>query len=472
MLRAAWLIALVTCIACQRASGGPPNVVLIVFDDMGWGDVACNHDGAPDGSPPPFATPNIDRVASQGMRLTDFYTAQPVCSASRCAILTGRYPNRVGISGALFPDATNGIADGELTLAELLRSAGYSTAAFGKWHLGHLEPFAPTLHGFDSFLGIPYSNDMWAARNAKQFPPLPLIDSRGTDTTIDDMDEQAQLTKRLTDAACAQIRASAGKPFFVYLAHPQPHAPIAPGKQFANSTGKGTYADVIAELDWSVGEVCRAIDEAGVADRTLLIITSDNGPWLSLGNHAGTTAGLREGKGTTFEGGVRVPGIIRYPGHIEAGSTSAVPAMTIDLMPTIADLCEVRSPEGAPPMDGRTLRGVLCGNSTTAPHEALYFYYHNNQLEAMRCGRWKLHLPHKYRRFTTELAGRDGAMGSYEEGTPIELALYDLGEDPRELHDVAAAHPETVESLLKLVEAARADMGDALTNRAPRLRTP
>ena len=452
-------LLLAACLSQPPTAPTPParpNVVVIYIDDMGWGDIGVQ--GAEG-----YATPAIDGLAAEGVRFTDFYVAQPVCSASRAALLTGCYPNRIGIHGALAPSNKNGIADGEVTLAELCRDKGYATAIFGKWHLGHHERFLPTNHGFDEYLGIPYSNDMWPGHpeNPKAWPPLPLIE--GTEP-IGFNTDQRLFTGDFTRRAVDFIERKSDQPFFLYLAHPMPHVPLYASGDFEGRTERGLFGDVIEEIDWSVGVGLAALDRSGVADRTLVIFSSDNGPWLSYGDHAGSTGPLREGKGTTFEGGVRVPFLARFPGQIPAGSTCSEPAMTIDVFPTVARLLDAQLP--AHPIDGLDIWPLLSGEpGAKSPHEALFFYYHKNHLEAVRSGRWKLHLPHGYRTMKDRELGSGGIPGKYDYSARTGLELYDLVADIGESQDVAADHPEVVERLLALVERERATLGDALTKR-------
>lgn len=436
---------------------------------MGWGDVPGFV--LPGATPPTYTAsmPNLDRLSREGARFTNFYTAQPVCSASRAALLTGCYPNRIGISGALFPDAQIGLAAEERTLAEMLRAHSYATGIFGKWHLGHLPAFNPTQHGFDEWLGIPYSNDMWPPRfSGRDFPKLPLMDGTIVSGFVETMADQATLTRKITERASTFIRAQARekRPFFAYIAHPQPHCPIAASDAFPVETRDERYGAVMRELDWSVGEILRTLDESGVTRETIVVFTSDNGPWISFGRDAGSTGGLREGKGTTFEGGVREPCIVRWPGHVPAGATSAVPWMTIDLFATMAAIVGADAPMSDRPIDGRDARSVwACADDARPTHDAFYFYYHNNRLEAVRMGRWKLCLPHRSR----TLDGKPGGVGGSE--TPyiekmVPLALFDLLADPAESIDVAAQHPEIVAEAMVHVERARIDLGDALTGRS------
>jgi arylsulfatase len=450
----------------------PPNVVIVFADDLGYGDPGCYG-----GTRAP--TPHIDRLAREGVRCTDFHVAQPVCSASRAALLTGCYPNRVSIAGALGPNARHGIAAAETTLAELLAGRGYATAAVGKWHLGHHPQFLPLRHGFGEYLGLPYSNDMWPHHPETKpgsYPPLPLIDGE----TVIDADvtpaEQAKLPARYAARAVDFIeRAGRGeKPFFLYLAHAMPHVPLFAGEAFRGTTTGGLYGDVLAEIDASVGAVLAALERTGHADDTLVIFTSDNGPWLSYGDHGGSAGGLREGKGTVFEGGVRVPCVARLPGVLPAGRECAAPLMTIDILPTVAALTGAPLPSdeaGSCLLAGRRIDGhdrlaSLCGRDDPAGTEPAYgFWYADNQLQAVRQGRWKLMLPHTARTMAGQEPGKGGTPGKYRP-LPVAQMLFDLEADPAEERDVAAGHPAVVARLERLAEAYRAELGDSLTKRS------
>ncbi|MCH2136619.1 MAG: sulfatase [Phycisphaerales bacterium] len=439
-----------------------PNIVVMYVDDMGWGDLPSQ--GATE-----WKMPNLDRLQDEGTRFTQFYVAQPVCSASRAALLTGCYPNRLGIHGALWPKAPHGIHEDETTIAEMLKAQGYTTGVFGKWHLGTQPFFLPPNHGFDEFLGIPYSNDMWPGHpeRPKQWPPLPLIEGRDTIERIDTLDGQAPLTRRFTERAVEFIdrAVESETPFFCYVPHPQPHVPLARGEAFAGSSEQGWYGDVMQEIDWSMGEIMAALDRHEIADDTLVIFASDNGPWLNYGDHAGTVAHLREGKGTTFEGGVRVPCIARWPGRVRPDHISDVHWMTIDLLPTIAAITGAPLPERS--IDGADATAVLAGDPDAGPpQEAYLFYYRENELQAIRSGRWKLHLPHSYRSLEGRPGGSGGVPIKYNYGMHQPLALYDIEVDPAESIDVQHAHPEVMAHMLSLAEAARSDLGDKLTKRA------
>ncbi|MEX0678640.1 MAG: sulfatase [Pirellulales bacterium] len=460
-----WLLAVQIAAAADASS---PNVVIIFCDDLGYGDIGPF--GAKD-----YATPNLDRMARDGIRFTRFYVAQAVCSASRAALLTGCYPNRIGIRGALGPQAKVGISGDEMTLAEVVKQRDYATAIFGKWHLGHHPQFLPVRHGFDEYFGLPYSNDMWpyhpgllhlppAERKGRGFPDLPMIEGdRVVDSEVT-ADDERQLTTWYTERAVKFIDRNKDRPFLLYVAHSMPHVPLFVSDKFQDKTKRGLFGDVIEEIDWSVGQILGALARHGLDERTLVIFTSDNGPWLSYGDHCGTAGPLREGKGTSWEGGVRVPFLARFSGTIPAGSVCTEPAMTIDLMPTIDRLVGAELPKHK--IDGLDVWPLLSGRpGAKNPHEAYYFYYADNELQAVMSGSKKLYLPHTYR----TLAGREGGKGGmpvpYQQRTLTQPELYDVGADIGETSDIAAANPDVVERLLAIAETARNDLGDSLTGR-------
>lgn len=434
-----------------------PNFVIIYADDLGYADIGPF--STAQGAARPL-TPNLDRMAAEGIRLTNFYVAQAVCSASRMALLSGAYPNRVGIQGALNHTAAHGINADEMTIAEVLKQRGYATAIYGKWHLGHQKPFLPVHHGFDEYFGLPYSNDMWPRHPQQKdfYPDLPLVEG---DEVIKRDPDQSQLTTWYTARAVSFIERNRDRPFFLYVPHTMPHVPLFVSNRFKGTTAGGLYGDVIAELDWSVGQILDAVTRAKLDDDTLVIFTSDNGPWLSYGNHAGSSGPLREGKATAFEGGVRVPFVARWPGRIPKGAVGHLPAMTIDLLPTLARLAGARVPTERI-IDGRDLWPLLAGQHTAAaPHDALYFYW-GAELHAIRSGKWKLHLPHPYQ--SLDAAGSDGKPGKSVR-KEIELSLFDLEKDPGETTNVVEQNPEVVKKLLEYAERAREDLGDSLTKR-------
>lgn len=452
---------LAATVAGGASTGAPrPNVVLIFCDDLGYGDPSCYGNRQ-------ARTPNIDRLAREGIRFTDFYCAQPVCSASRAALLTGCYPNRIGIAGALDHRARTGLNPDEITLPELLKRRGYATGIVGKWHLGHVSPFLPMQHGFDSWFGLPYSNDMWPFHpEAKpgSYPPLPLF----RNASVLDPDvlpaEQERLTTRYTEEAAAFIRDHHRQPFFLYLAHSMPHVPLFVSPERRHRS-RDLYAQVLEEIDDSVGAVLRELRRHDIDRNTLVIFTSDNGPWLSYGDHAGSSGGLREGKGTCWEGGVRVPFVARWPGRLPRGAVCEEPAMTIDILPTVAGLAGAGLPDHR--IDGLDILPLLENRpGAKSPHQALWFYYHVNELQAVRSGDWKLVLPHAYRTLEGEVQATGGIPARYHQAK-AGLELYNLRRDPAESRNRAADHPEIVKQLMEHVERARADLGDSLTGRAP-----
>lgn len=459
-----FFFCLISCGQQAKLPADKPNVVVIFTDDQGYGDLGSF--GATG-----FSTPHLDKMAANGMRFTHFYAAQAVCSASRAGLMTGCYPNRIGITGALMPWADHGLADEELTLAELMKSVGYATGVFGKWHLGHHKQFLPLQHGFDEYFGLPYSNDMWpvhyngtkatdSTHRKSRHPPLPLIEGNETLELITTMDQQDQLTTRYTEKAVDFIRRNQAKPFFLYVPHTMAHVPLGVSEKFRGKSHQGLYGDVIMEIDWSVGRILSTLEELNLTSNTLVIFISDNGPWLNFGNHAGSTGGLREGKGTTFEGGQRVPCIMQWPQMIPEGTVCNLLASTIDLLPTLADITRAALP--AHTIDGVSILSLLSGDHTSPPREKLYYYYGQNNLEAVRYKHWKLVFPHIGRSYKNVLPGNDGIPGPYRRDT-VQLALYNLRRDPGEWYDVQELYPEVVEKITAVAKEARQDLGDDLT---------
>ncbi len=428
-----------------------PNIVIIFCDDMGYGDLGCY--GAQG-----WKTPKIDSIAQNGVKFTDFYVAQPVCSASRTALLTGCYPNRLGISGALSQRSKNGIHQDETTLAEICKSQGYATAMYGKWHLGYQKKFLPVHHGFDDYFGFPYSNDMWPSgpvRFVKSYPLLPLIED---DDIVARVRDQTWMTTWITERSVEFIKQSKQKPFFLYLAHPQPHVPLYTSPTHTGSSRQGKYGDVMHEIDWSTGEVLEALKKTGVIDNTLVIFTSDNGPWMVYGNHAGGVGPLRGCKGNCWDGGVRVPCVMQWPARLKPGSVVQTPMMTIDVLPTIANLIGAPLPQKK--IDGKDAWKVIAGEQDQPVQEAYYFFYRRNSLEAMRMGRWKLQFPHQWRDSKTSPAN-DGHAGKYVT-QECGLELYDLESDPGESKDVSSVYPEIVKKMQALADLKREELGDDL----------
>ncbi|MDL2322691.1 sulfatase [Bacteroidales bacterium OttesenSCG-928-A17] len=436
-----------------------PNIVLINMDDAGLGDFS--YKGAID-----YETPNIDQLAANGRQFTHFLCAQPVSGASRAGLLTGCYPNRIGFAGAPMPNSGFGIHEDEMTLAELVKQKGYSTAIFGKWHLGDSKKFLPLQHGFDEYYGLPHSNDMWMYHpqqglyfNFKE-TDLPTIDGN---EVIGYNTDQTQLTTDYTNRAVRFIEKNKGKPFFLYVAHSMPHVPLAVSDKFKGKSKQGLYGDVMMELDWSVGEILKTLQKYDLEENTLVILTSDNGPWINYGNHAGSAAGLREGKGTTFEGGNRVPCIMYWKGTVRAGSICNELTSQIDLFPSIAELIGAELPQHT--IDGTSILPLITGNATETPRKNFVYYYRKNDLEAITDGTYKLIFPHKHRTYGDYLPGNDGQPGKVNEGKVLaEMELFDLRRDPGERYNVIEQYPEVVNKLVEVADYYREELGDNLTN--------
>jgi arylsulfatase A-like enzyme len=415
-----------------------PNFVIIFCDDLGYADIG------------PFGsqvnrTPHIDRMAAEGMKFTDFYSTSGVCTPSRSSLMTGCYPRRVGldVSAAqewvLFPYDKAGIHENEITIAELLRERGYVTACIGKWHLGDQPPFFPTRHGFDSYYGIPYSNDMGADRSDIN-PPLPLMqDTEIIEAPVD----QSTITRRYTEKAVQFITSHKDRAFFLYLPHTMPHFPLHAGAAFEGRSEHGKYSDVVEELDWSTGEILRCVSELGLDAQTLVIFTSDNG-----GTSRGSNAPLKGGKGSTWEGGMRIPCVMRWPGTIPAGSTCRELATTMDFLPTFT-LLAGGSPPSDRTIDGQDIRPLLRGEQGAVSSYQAFYYYYMEQLQAVRSGRWKLHIPKD-----------DKRKGWHGEPYVFAGELYDLEDDPGENNNVIDQYPEIAGRLVQWAEKARLDIGD------------
>ena len=435
MLAVTGLSAAQTPTAAQ--STRPPNIVIIFADDLGYGDLGVyGH--------PLIRTPRLDRLAAEGLKLTSFYASAPVCSASRYSLLTGRYAIRAGINGALMPESTNGLGADETTIADILKSAGYRTGMVGKWHLGHRPGFFPTEHGFDSYFGLLYSNDMvrpWVQTD------VPMRLYRGTRELPGEVDN-ATLTERYTEEAVAFIGENTRRPFFLYLAHSMPHVPLGVSPRFAGRSANGRYGDVVEAIDWSAGRVLDALRDAGVDRDTLVIFTSDNGPWMDMParmlvdprivrTDAGSAGPLRGSKGTSWEGGTRVPFLARWPGRIPAGAVSSDLARTLDMFPTIAAIAGVPLPAGRA-IDGQDIRVFLEGKGPS-PDEWFFYYNNGGRLEGVRDRRWKLHLTFP------------------EKGEPVQ-ELFDLPADPFERWNVSAEHPDIVARLGERMRQFAADV--------------
>lgn len=424
----------------------PPNFIVIFCDDLGYGDIGSF------GSTK-HRTPNIDRMAREGMRLTSFYVTSGVCTPSRSSLLTGCYPRRInlhedtlagrdhrGSNGwVLFPGAHKGLHPDEITIAEVLKEQDYATAIVGKWHLGDQPLFLPTRQGFDSYFGIPYSNDMGRWNMNRDYPALPLLRN---EEVIETEPDQSSLTRRYTEEAVRFIEDHRDEPFFLYVAHTMPHNPVAASELFAGQSANGGYGDAVEEIDWSTGEIFQALDSLGIDEQTLVVFTSDNGASSRWG---GSNAPLSGFKGSTMEGGMRVPFIVRWPGFVPSGRSRDDLASTIDLLPTFSRLASASLPAKRT-IDGRDIWPLISGDTQAkSPHDA-FFYYYRDQLQAIRVDRWKLHLERQV---------------EIEQGTEmIAPRLYDLKSDVGETTDLMTDHPDVVKRLLALAEQARQDLGD------------
>lgn len=432
-----------------EASRQRPNIVILLTDDQGYGDMQCY--GNPD-----VQTPNLDQLAGEGTRFTSFYAGAPASTPSRAALLTGRYAERVGVPGVVDDLSENGIKPTEITLADYLKQNDYATGIVGKWHLGHQPQHMPLQHGFTEFFGIPYSNDMWPFHPQPDhaYPALPLYDN---DRVIEYNPPVNQMTTRLTERATAFIDRHKEEPFFLYLPYTQPHVPLGVSSKFKGKSGKGMYADVLMEIDWSVGEIMKTLKTHGLSGNTLVLFTSDNGPWLSYGNHGGSNGGLREGKGTTFDGGQRVPLIARMPGRIPAGKVSDQYLSGLDITPTLVELTASQMPR-MNPFDGENVWNILTGKEQE--HKPFYFVY-DGQVEALRDGKWKCVAPHTYRIVATP--GKDGLPGvQIGDGGKTELALFDMDADPQESRNLAAEHPQTAARMMQMIAAFQKEMDEAM----------
>ena len=439
-----------SCTSTQgiRAAADKPNIIVIFADDMGYGDMSCNGN-------PTIKTPNLDRMAAEGQKWTNFYVAAPVCTPSRAGLMTGRLPIRSGMCSSkrrvLFPDSKGGIPASELTMAEALKDLGYKTGMVGKWHLGHHKEFLPVNNGFESWYGIPYSNDMDADREIinkfnkespkefsrgnhwkyprSEFWKVPLMDG---EKILERAPNQELLTKNYTAKAVDFIKANRDKPFFLYLAHSMPHVPLFRSDDFKGKSTRGLYGDVIEEIDWSVGQVIKTLKDEGIAENTLVVFTSDNGPWLIFDTQGGSAGLLRGGKGGTFDGGMREPAVMWWPGTMKPGTVHEL-GSTLDILPTAVSLAGGKVPGN---LDGYDLTKVIT-EQAKSPREEM-FYYRGVEVYAVRKGRFKAH-------FITK--PEYGAGKTEVHKTPL---LYDLNEDPSEKFDVAQQHPEIVAEIQKL----------------------
>lgn len=421
-----------------------PNFVIIFLDDAGWGDF-------PPFGKPDYPTPNVEGMAARGCTFNNFYVPQAVCSASRSALLSGCYPGRTKVFGAHGPRA-RGLDPKFATMGNVLQSAGYKTAAFGKWHIGDQPDTRPPRRGFDESCGLMYSNDMWEfhPQNPQAYSKYPLQFWKNGEITIERVtpEHQRMLTTWYTEHAVDFIRRNRKNPFLLYVPHSMPHVPLFVSDKLKGKSGAGLYGDVLMEIDWSVGEILKALKSAAVEENTLVIFTSDNGPWTSYGNHSGKTP-FREAKGTGFDGGTRSPCIMTYPGRIKAGSVSKRTFCSVDLMPTLAHLAGAPLPEN--PIDGRNVWDLISGRpGAVNPHD-YYPFSTGSVFEGVISGdgRWKLHLPHQYR--VLEKAGHDGMAGKYRQER-IELSLFDMEKDPRETTNVIGEFPDVAAKMQSYAE--------------------
>lgn len=441
------------CLTAPTLAADRPNFIVILADDLGYADIGCF--GATE-----IKTPELDRMATEGRRFTDFYVGGPTCSPSRLALLTGCYPVRAGFGDAiarrsdggvspsrvLWANAKYGIHSNEVTVAEVLRDSGYATGMIGKWHLGDAPQFNPTLHGFTEFFGVPYSNDM-----------EPYYYLRGAERLPEEIDRPNQV-RRYTDEANDFIRKHANEPFFLYFAHAMPHTPLAASEAFRGKSKRGRYGDAVEEIDWSVGQLLDTLRELKLDKQTLVIFTSDNGPWHPRGEDGGSATPLRSGKGSTYEGGVRVPCVTWWPGTIPADTTGREVASTMDFLPTFAALAGATLPTNRK-IDGHDISPLLKSDDAKSPWNAFYYYF-GNELHAVRSGPWKL-------RAQNHLLNENIYRRDAPTDVTIPEALYHLRRDPGEQKSVLKDHPKVAKRLRKLLDEARADLGDALTGVAP-----
>ena len=445
--------------AASALSGGlmatnPTNIVLINLDDVGYGDFSFN--GAYG-----YKTPNIDRMAAEGMQFTHFLACQPISGASRAGLLTGCYPNRIGFSGAPGPGSDYGIHPDEMTMAEMLKQKDYKTAIYGKWHLGDDKQFLPLQNGFDDYYGLPYSNDMWPFHPQQgerfNFPDLPTYEGN---EIIGYNTDQTKFTTDYTMRAVNFITENKDEPFFLYLAHSMPHVPLFVSDKFKDKSEQGLFGDVMMEIDWSIGQILKTLHELGLEENTLIVLTSDNGPWANYGNHAGSAGGLREAKATTFDGGNRVPCVMYWKGEIEPGTISNQLTSNIDLLPTFADITQVPLPERK--IDGVSILPLMKSEKDANPRESFVYYFNKNDLEAVTDGMFKLVFPHNYVTYGSHVPGNDGQPGNLTFIDLKKAELYDLRRDPGERYDVLSQYPEVAAKLMKIADEKRYELGDNL----------
>ncbi|MGB3586529.1 MAG: sulfatase, partial [Tunicatimonas sp.] len=414
-----------------QSSANQPNIVFIYADDMGYGDVGCY--GAED-----IKTPNIDQIAQNGIKFTEFYSVSPVCSPSRYGLMTGRYPARDGIHGVFFPESWTGMDTAEVTMADMLKEVGYATGVVGKWHLGHRQEYLPLQRGFDYYYGIPYSNDMEA-----------VVYLEGNDLAEEDVD-QHYTTRTYAEKAVQFIDDHQNEPFFLYMPHSMPHVPLYVSEKFDGSSNRGLYGDVIQELDWSVGEVLKKLQEVGVDENTIVVVSSDNGPWLTMIDHGGSAGPLRCGKQTTFEGGMRVPCVMQWKSRVEAGQTIDGMHNMMDWFPTFATITGASVPQDRP-IDGEDIAPVLLEGKERQGNQFMYYSHRTGDVAAYRKGDWNLKLP-----MNDPYRGRY----TYEGELPHGMLLFNLAEDLSEQNNLADQHPDKVAQMQQDIEKFKEELGD------------
>lgn len=443
----------------QRAAnqqGYRPNFIIFLTDDQGFADLGLKRTD--------LQTPNMNKLAQQGRMFSNFYVTASVCAPSRASLMTGCYPLRVGVPWNINADMEIGLPTEEKTIAEVLKTRGYQSGCFGKWHLGHVPKHLPTGQGFDEYFGIPYSHDMkpesaqvypqWA-EIIEKYPPLPLIHNQ---KVVEENPDPSTLTHRFTQKALSFIEKNKNRPFFLYMAHAMPHVPLACSAEFRGKSGHGLYADVMLELDDSLGQIIEKLRELDIDRDTCVVLLSDNGPWLAMGDHAGSAMPLREGKGSSFEGGHRVPCVAWWPGKVPEASHCSAVVTAMDILPTFAQIAQARLPEYK--IDGKNIsKHFFQTPCPESPHEAIFFY-HNRELQAIRSGKWKLHFPHEYLKAVEP--GRGGTYGKTKDFFQA-MALYNLDNDPGETSNVAIHNKKVVVRLMKQAAAMREDLGDSLT---------
>ncbi|MFP4090462.1 MAG: sulfatase [Cyclobacteriaceae bacterium] len=417
--------------ASLEQAADQPNIIFIYADDLGYGDLGCY--GATD-----IKTPHIDRIAENGIRFTEFYSISPVCSPSRYGLMTGRYPHRDGIHGVFFPESWTGMDTSEVTMAQMLKEAGYATGIVGKWHLGHHKQFLPTNRGFDTYFGIPYSNDMEA-----------VVYLRNEEVVNEDVD-QSQNVKEYTREALQFIENHKEGPFFLYMPHSMPHVPLYVSDDFKGSSQRGLYGDVIQEVDWSVGQIMGKLQEAGIEENTIVVFSSDNGPWVTMIEHGGSAGPLRSGKQTTFEGGMRVPAVMQWKAKVKPGQVVEGMHNMMDWFPTFAHLSGGKVPDDRP-IDGENIAQVLLGEGERKGKQLFYYLHNTGKIAAYRNGDWKLKLP------------RDTPYGpayTYEGEPAHGILLFNLKDDPGEQNNLADQHPERVAHMQQEIADFEAGMQD------------